>query len=168
MTDYKIKNLTTTALFMALTAIATMIIKIPTPGTGGYVHLGDAFVILSGILLGPIYGAIAGGMGSALADLLSGYFIYVPITFFIKALIGAGVGVIYHKFAKRIHNQLFKCLLCGIYATALVSMGYLFFEYFMYGNAALASVPANIGQGISGLIISTLLLPTLQKIQGLN
>ena len=165
MTDSKIKRMTTTALFIALTCIATMIIKLPTPGTGGYVHLGDAFVILSGILLGPIYGAIAGGIGSALADLLGGYFIYTPITLIVKAAMAAGVGLIYHHFAKNIHKPVIKCILCGIYATILVSGGYLFFESFMYGSAALASVPANICQGLSGLIISMILLPVLQKIQ---
>jgi len=161
----KIKKLTTTALFMALTCISTMIIKLPTPGTGGYVHLGDAFVILSGILLGPVYGAAAGGIGSALADMLGGYFIYVPITLIVKALIAFGVGLIYHKLANGLHNTSLKCILCGIYATLLVAGGYLFFESFMYGSAALASVPANIGQGISGLVISTILLPILQRIR---
>lgn len=164
MSDKKIKKLTTSALFMALTCIATMIIKLPTPGTGGYVHLGDAFVILSGILLGPVYGAVAGGIGSALADLLGGYFVYVPITLIVKAAMAAGVGLIYHKFAKNLHNSIVKCILCGVYATVLVAAGYLFFESFMYGSAALASVPANIGQGISGLVISTILLPILQKL----
>ena len=164
MPNNKIQKMTTTALFMALTCIATMIIKLPTPGTGGYVHLGDAFVILSGILLGPLYGAIAGGIGSALADLLGGYFIYVPITFLVKALIAAGVGIIYHKLTKSIHKLVFKCILCGVYATVLVAGGYLFFESFMYGAAALASVPANIGQGISGLIISCILLPIIKKL----
>ena len=165
MNNYKVKTMTSTALFMALTCIATMIIKLPTPGTGGYVHLGDAFVILAGIILGPVYGAIAGGIGSALADLLGGYFVYVPITLLVKALIALGVGMIYHKLANGFHNTIFKCILCGIYATVLVAGGYLFFESFMYGSAALASVPANIGQGISGLIISTILLPILQKIR---
>ena len=165
MNNHKIRKMTTTALFMALTCIATMIIKLPTPGTGGYVHLGDAFVILSGILLGPVYGAIAGGIGSALADLLSGYFIYVPITLIVKALISFGAGIIYHKLSKSLHNTTLKCILCGIYATILVAGGYLFFESFMYGSAALASVPANIGQGISGLVISTILLPILQKVR---
>lgn len=164
MADNKIKKMTTSALFMALTCIATMIIKLPTPGTGGYVHLGDAFVILSGILLGPVYGAVAGGIGSALADLLGGYFIYVPITLIVKALMAAGVGLIYHKFTKKLHNQVAKCILCGIYATLLVAGGYLFFESFLYGSAALASVPANLGQGFSGLIISGILLPVLRKL----
>lgn len=162
--DNKIKKITTTALFMALTCIATMIIKLPTPGTGGYVHLGDTFVILSGILLGPVYGAIAGGIGSALADLLGGYFVYVPITLVVKALMAGGAGLIYHKFARHLHSSLLRCILCGCYATVLVAAGYLFFESFIYGSAALASVPANIGQGISGLIISSCLLPILQKI----
>jgi len=165
LTYNKTKKMTITALFMALTCISTMIIKLPTPGTGGYVHLGDAFVILSGILLGPIYGAIAGGIGSALADLLGGYFIYVPITLIVKALIALGTGLIYHQFTKNLHNIIFKCILCGIYATALVAGGYLFFESFLYGSAALASVPANIGQGVSGLVISTILLPILQRIR---
>ena len=164
MTHDKIQKITTSALFMALTCIATMIIKLPTPGTGGYVHLGDAFVILSGILLGPLYGAVAGGIGSALADLLGGYFVYVPITLIVKAAIAAGVGFIYHNLGKNIHSQFLKCILCGIYATVLVAAGYLFFESFMYKSAALASVPANLGQGLSGLIISTILLPILQKI----
>lgn len=159
-----IKKITTTALFMALCCIATMIIKLPTPGTGGYVHLGDAFVVLSGILLGPVYGALAGGIGSALADLLGGYFIYVPITLIIKAVIAGGVGLIYHKLAKNLHNSIVKCILCGIYSTLMVALGYLFFEFFIYGSAALASVPANLMQGLSGLIISTILLPILQKI----
>ena len=44
-----------TALFAALACVATMSIRIPTPGTGGYIHPGDAIVILAGIILGPVY-----------------------------------------------------------------------------------------------------------------
>ena len=88
----------------------------------------------------------------------------MPITFIVKAAIAAGVGLIYHKFAKNLHKPVIKCILCGIYATVLVAGGYLFFESFMYGSAALASVPANIGQGISGLVISCILLPVLTKL----
>lgn len=162
--DNKVRKMTTTALFIALTYIATTVIKIPTLGTGGYIHFGDAFVILSGIVLGPAYGAAAGGIGSALADLLGGYVMYVPITLIVKASMAAGVGWIYHHMAKQISYPLIKCILCGLYATMVVAGGYFFFEYFLYGKAALASVPANIGQGIFGFVISTVLLPILQKI----
>ena len=50
------KKIILAALFAALTCAATMSIRIPTPGTGGYIHPGDAIVILSGVILGPAYG----------------------------------------------------------------------------------------------------------------
>ena len=59
-----VKKIVMTALFAALACAATMAIRIPTPGTGGYIHPGDALVVLSGILLGPIYGGLAAGLGS--------------------------------------------------------------------------------------------------------
>ena len=60
-----LKKIIMTALFAALACVATMSIRIPTPGTGGYIHPGDAIVILAGIILGPVYGMLAGGIGSA-------------------------------------------------------------------------------------------------------
>lgn len=157
------KKITLTALFAALTCVATMIIKIPTPGTGGYIHLGDAFVVLSGIILGPVYGALAAGIGSAMSDLIGGYFIYVPITFIVKSIIGLTVALLYRHLPVSF-NSTVKCIICGIDATVIVAAGYLFFELFMYGSGALASVPANIVQGISGLVISTIVLPVINRI----
>ena len=92
-----LKKIVMSALFAALACVATMSIRIPTPGTGGYIHPGDAIVILSGIVLGPLWGLLAGGIGSALADLLGGYFIYVPITFIIKGMVALTAGLIYQK-----------------------------------------------------------------------
>ena len=84
-TNNNTRKLVMTALFMALVCTATMVIRIPTPGTNGYIHPGDALVILSGIFLGPVQGLLAAGIGSALADFLGGYLLYVPATFLIKA-----------------------------------------------------------------------------------
>ena len=122
-----------TALFAALACVATMSIRIPTPGTGGYIHPGDAIVILAGIILGPVYGMLAGGIGSALSDLIGGYFVYVPITLVIKGLVALVSGLIYQK-------------MC---------------QFFLYGSGAAASIPANIIQGVGGLIISAVLYPVL-------
>ena len=69
---YKTRIIILAALMAALTCIGTMIIKVPTP-TNGYIHPGDGFVLLSGLLLGPIYGSLAAGIGSALSDLITGY-----------------------------------------------------------------------------------------------
>ena len=57
-----LKKLVTAALFAALACVATMSIRIPTPGTNGYIHPGDALVILAGVFLGPAWGLLAAGM----------------------------------------------------------------------------------------------------------
>ena len=71
-----------------------MLVQIPSP-TNGYLNLGDAVVLLGAYLLGPAYGAAAGGVGPALADLLSGYAMYVPGTLVIKALMGLTAALLY-------------------------------------------------------------------------
>ena len=103
-----------TALFAALACVATMSIRIPTPGTGGYIHPGDAIVILAGIILGPVYGMLAGGIGSALSDLIGGYFVYVPITLVIKGLVALVSGLIYQKMCRYGKNRYVAVILGGI------------------------------------------------------
>ncbi|MBR5406696.1 MAG: ECF transporter S component [Lachnospiraceae bacterium] len=165
MADARTRVMVRTAMFAALTCVATFIIKIPTPGTGGYIHPGDALVILSGIVLGPVYGAAAAGIGSALADLFGGYFFYAPITLLIKGIIALVSGLIFHGavFGK-IQADRVRCILCGLFATVFVALGYFIFEYFIYGTSAVASIPANLIQGFSGLIISTLMLPFVRRL----
>ncbi|MCR5054962.1 MAG: ECF transporter S component, partial [Lachnospiraceae bacterium] len=70
--DKKIKTIALTGLLTACVVVGTMIVKIPIPATGGYIHPGDGVVLLCGLLLGPIYGPLAAGLGSMLADLFSG------------------------------------------------------------------------------------------------
>lgn len=156
-----VKKLVMTALFAALACVATMSIRIPTLGTNGYIHPGDAVVILSGIILGPVYGFLAGGIGSAMADLLGGYFIYVPITLIIKGLIALISGIIYQRFGKTKKSRYTCVVLGGITDIILVAGGYFICEFFMYGAAAAASIPANLIQGVGGLIISLVLYPIL-------
>lgn len=90
-TTYKVAF---TGMMMALVFLGTFIIKIPTPLTSGYVHLGDAFVLLSGLILGPLFGALAAGLGSAFADILGGYVPWALPTFIIKGSMAAIMGYI--------------------------------------------------------------------------
>lgn len=163
-----LKKLVIAALFAALACTATMSIRIPTPGTGGYIHPGDAIVILSGIVLGPVWGLLAGGIGSALADLLGGYFIYVPITFVIKGLIAFTAGLIYQKIGKTKKSRYTAVILGGISDIIFVAGGYFLCEAVMYGTAAAASIPANIIQGTSGLILAVVLYPVLIAIPDIS
>ena len=159
-----LKKLILAALFAALSCVATMSIRIPTPGTGGYIHPGDAIVILSGVILGPVWGFLAGGIGSALSDLIGGYFIYVPITFVIKGLVALAAGLLYQKVGKNQKSRYIAVILGGVADIILVAGGYFVCEYFIYGAGAAASIPANIIQGIGGLVISCILYPILISI----
>ena len=80
-TKQNVGKIVITALFAALACVATMIIKVPTVGTNGYVNIGDTIVLLSAWMIGGVYGALAAGIGSALSDFISGYGSYVPGTF---------------------------------------------------------------------------------------
>ena len=149
-----LKKIVMTALFAALACVATMSIRIP----------GDAIVILSGVVLGPSYGLLAAGIGSAMSDLLGGYFVYVPITFVIKGLIALFSGLVYQKIAKDSKSRYVAVLLGGVIDIVLVTGGYFICEFFLYGSSAAASIPANIIQGVGGLIISFVLYPVLMAI----
>ena len=160
--EFQSEKIIMTALFAALACVATMSIRIPTPGTGGYIHPGDAIVILAGIILGPVYGMLAGGIGSALSDLIGGYFVYVPITLVIKGLVALVSGLIYQKMCRSpTVRTLRRSYLGGITDIVFVAGGYFICEFFLYGSGAAASIPANIIQGVGGLIISAVLYPVL-------
>lgn len=89
-----LKKLVLAAMFAALSSVATMVIQIPSP-MSGYVNLGDCFVLLGGVVLGPVWGFLAGGVGSMLADVILGYAHYAPGTFLIKGLMALAVVLIF-------------------------------------------------------------------------
>lgn len=160
-----LKKIIMAALFASLACVTTMSVRIPTPGTSGYIHPGDAIVILSGVILGPGWGLLAAGIGSAMADFLGGYFIYVPITFVIKGAVAFAAGSIYRRAGKTPKSRYAAVVLGGVSDMVLVAGGYFLCETMLYGTAAAAaSVPANVVQGVSGLLIGTVLYPVLLRV----
>lgn len=83
----------------ALVFLATSVIKIPT--VNGYIHLGDGFIFLSVLFLGPVYGAFASGIGSMLSDLLSPYAHWALSTFIIKSLMALIMGFVIQQKSKK-------------------------------------------------------------------
>lgn len=150
------------ALLAALTCVATMIIKIPSP-LKGYLNLGDCVVLLAGWMLSPTYGFLAAGLGSALADTFSSYVTYVPATFVIKGLMAL---IAFYGF-KLLHSKLGNIssrIISGIVAEVVMVAGYFIFEGFLYGfGPSLVNIPANVIQGIAGLIIGTILVKVFEK-----
>lgn len=157
----KILKLVTAALLAAMTCVVTMILPIKIPyGNGGYIHPGDGFVLLSGIILGPVYGGFAAAIGSMLADLLSGYVQYAPATFIIKFIAAALGAVSYQKIR---HGSV---ILAGIFGGVVITIGYFLYDSFLSGSAmaALTGVPFNLLQNVIGIIIASILLPLLLKV----
>lgn len=158
----KTQKIVIAAMLAALTCIATMIIKIPSP-LKGYLNLGDCVVLLSGWLLSPLYGFLAAGLGSGLSDLISGYGVYVPATFIIKGVMAIAAYFGFRFLQNKVTNISAR-IVSGIVAELIMVFGYYVFEGFLYGfGASLVNIPANAVQGVAGLIIGTILVKIFEK-----
>ena len=151
------------SLLAALCCVATMIIKIPSP-LKGYLNLGDCVVLLSGWLLSPVYGFLAAGMGSALADLFSGYVEYALATFIIKGLMAILAHFCFKKLHKKIRHTPSR-IVGGILAETVMILGYFVFEgVFLYGFApSVVNILPNAVQGTAGLIIGLILIKIFER-----
>ncbi len=119
------------AVLTALTTVATIIIIIPFPTSLGYLNFGDALVMMSGLLLGPLGGFFAGGVGSAMGDVTLGFLQYAPITFVVKGCEGMIVGLASRQVG--MINRLTKLDIVGLVAASLVMMfGYFIGEIFLF------------------------------------
>ena len=124
MRKQKWEKLVFTSMFTALACIATMVIQIPSP-MNGYLNLGDAVVLLGAWFLGPAYGAFAGGVGSMLADILSGYAYYAPGTLMIKGLMALAAAVVFQALWNRAGGKVLAEVVSGILGECIMVAGYL-------------------------------------------
>ncbi|MBN7773658.1 ECF transporter S component [Clostridium aminobutyricum] len=159
--DTTIKRLCETALFTALVFLGIFTFKFPLPF--GYVHLGDSMIFLAVLMLGGKRGALAGGIGGALADLISGYAIWMLPTFLCKFFLAICMGIIIEK-------QLFKLegksawLVGGLLGGLVQTIGYMIASYVLYGMpAVVVAIPSLAFQSIAGLIIALVVAAALQK-----
>ena len=162
MDNNKTKKIVLSSMFAALCCVATMIIKIPSP-LKGYINLGDCVVLLSGFMLSPLYAFLAAGIGSALADIFSGYIVFAPATFIIK---GAMSLVAYYGvkiFQKKVSITSSR-IISSIAAEILMVLGYFVFEGFMYGFIpSLVNIPASAIQGVAGIVLGVVLARIFDK-----
>lgn len=154
-------GLVLTGLVAALVFAATSFFKIPTIATQGYVHLGDAVVLIGVIILGRARGSLAAAMGSAMSDIIGGYVYWAPWTFLIK-----GMMALIFSLASGRDDQielraekpasLARAIFAGAASGAFMVLGYYLAASIMYGNmlTPLSSVPWNIAQAVSACLIS--------------
>lgn len=157
------RMMTLSALLAAMTCVMTMFVKIPIP-VGGYVHLGDAFVLLCGWLLGPIYGACSAGIGSMLADLFSGYPQYAIFTLIIKALMAMTVYACGQTLCKKQQDlSFFGKITGGILAELIMALGYFACDWMFYGSAAFVNLALYLLKGGGNLAVAMALMTVMER-----
>jgi uncharacterized membrane protein len=141
------------ALLSALTFALTFInIRLPLPGSGGLVHLGNIPVVVAAVILGRKYSAAAGAVGMTLFDIAGGWVVWAPFTLVIRLASGFITGWFAEK--KRGESVVFN--LIGVLAGGVVLVaGYYLAELILYGNpvAPLASIPGNLLQVATAVFI---------------
>ena len=153
MKENMAKFVTINALSIALVCVSTMAIQIPIPL--GYMHLGNTCILLTAALFGPTTGLLAGGIGSALADLLTGYTQWVLPTLLIKSIMGFAIGYLAWGKEKKLHMASVRTLLASIAGVAVMIAGYTIAGAVMNGSiyTGLLQVPGLTLEGIIGMAI---------------
>ena len=155
------QRLVYTALAIALVFVCTVFVnvRLPIAANGGLIHLGNVPLFIIAILYGRWMGALAGGFGMALFDVVGGWFLWAPFTLVIVGLIGYTVGAICEK-----RQTLTAYVLALTVACFIKVAGYYGAEGLIYGNwlAPMASVPGNLVQiGVAAAVV----LPLVSKLR---
>ena len=162
----QVYELMMTGLMAALVMAATSFFRIPVVATNGYIHLGDAMVFLSVMILGRKNGTIAGASGSALADLLGGYVHWAPWTFIIMGVLAFICGTILLAGKDKGENaSIVRQALAMLAGSVFMMAGYFICQRFMYGTwaAPLAALPGNVIQSSAGIVIAEILSAALKR-----
>ena len=148
-------RIATLAILTAVTTVFTLVVRIPIMPTRGYLNLGDVAIYFAAFTLGPFTALIAGGLGTAFADLISGYSQWAPLSLIIHGGQGFLAGLI-AVIATRKTNRTgfsFFWLLAAVVGTVFMCAGYFVSGGFMYGfAAALTELPGNVLQNLAGVL----------------
>lgn len=156
-----------TALFAALICVATMLVQVPIPATGGYANLGDGIILMCAFLMTPLHAVIAAGLGSLLADLLAGYISYALGTMVIKAGTAGIAALFFKRFGRgqSVRRPLAFMIIGSILAETFMVLGYFFYESICLGIGlgAAGGIIGNVGQGCVGVITACIITPILAR-----
>ncbi len=162
----KTRDIVLSGILIALVFIATKFINIRLPISinGGLIHLGNVMLFMAAIVFGKKKGAVAGAFGMGLFDVVSGWMAWAPFTFIIRGVMGYMVGSIAWASSRKGDSffwNLLAILLSGVWMIA----GYYLTEAILYGNwiTPMTSIPGNIIQIVSGIIIGLPLVKALKK-----
>jgi uncharacterized membrane protein len=147
------RTIAITAVMAAVVAAFTLFIRVPSPATGGYANLSDVAVFFVAFTFGPVPALVAGGLGAALADILSGAPQFAWLSFLAHGLEGLIAGYVARRAGA---GWLAAGWICG--AAAMV-LGYFSGETLILTGIgpAIEEMPVNIGQVVIGGVVGVAL-----------
>jgi uncharacterized membrane protein len=149
------------AVMAALVCVTTLLIQIPIPATDGFFNVGDGMIMVAALTFGPVVGAFAGGVGSALADFAGGWYLWVIPTLIIKGLEGLLAGWMRH----RTHGT-YAVFLAWIIGGLEMVTGYFLVQVYLYGfSAALVELPFNFVQMAIGGVVGIPIAQGLRRLR---
>lgn len=154
MRNRRTLQISVSAMFIALVVVATFI-NVPFPGAaGGLVHLGTLMSLIIAMRFGKYYGALAGGLGMGLFDVLGGWMAWAPGTFVVRLLIGFTVGLIANSKTKGQGRDIVLNVIAWAVGLVIMVVGYYLYEaiFLTDFNAAYLSIWGNVIQFLIGLI----------------
>ena len=151
--NWTAKKLTIDALAIALVCVSTMVIQIQIPL--GYMHLGNCCILLVSVYFGNMTGMLAGGIGSCLADLLSGYVQWIIPTLIIKGIMGLAIAMIAYREGEEIRMLRLRTFLGALAGIVIMIVGYTFAGCILYGGVAVgfAQIPGLTTEGVIGMVL---------------
>lgn len=161
------KKIVMSGMFIALVTASTFI-NIPYPGSaGGLMHLGTLMLFIIALKYGKYYGAISGGIGMAIFDIIGGWMAWAPGTLVVRLLMGFIVGYISHSKQGQGEN-IYKNVLAIIAGGLVMVFGYYLYEAVFltsFGAASLSFVGngAQILIGLFSLVIIKYIPNTLEE-----
>ena len=158
-----------TAMMMCIIMVAIFVFRIPIPFTQGYVNLSDGIIFIAIFILDKRHSVAAASLGCMMGDVLGGFAMWAPWTFFIKGMMALITVLMIEAFASKnlspkakLAANIFSMTCGGLFMV----FGYFVAEKVMYGTWAVAAlgIPWNIGQFAVGIILALIITSALNKV----
>lgn len=176
----KTYDLVLTGIFAALIFVVTYATHFPFPTMGIgpkiLVHLGDAALYLSVIMIGTRRGTIASAIGMGLFDILSQYIIWAPVTIIAKAGMAFIAGLFINgnkREGKSVKFNIIGGIIAGIYMIFMYWIGGAIITMLTTKNVGIVAsliantegIPGNIIQVVLGIVVAVPLGAAINKVK---
>lgn len=149
------RDIALTAVMIALVAVVTRFLVVPIGQ--GFFNFADMAIYFVAFTFGPWIGFLAGGIGTALADISLGYASFAPLTFLAHGLQGLVAGWLVRRGPGSPTVRMMIGWLAGtLTMTGIYFLGEYFGAAFGWGGPAQAvtELPFNLLQNAGGAIVA--------------